>query len=236
MENFIQNVVYYTETHKTLHGKVGFDAESVAKDLQMSFGYDYKESLETVNKYINNEIQYGVFIGRCQPFHLGHQAVINEIMLSGRIPIIVLGSIDKHDEKNPLSYEQRKEIINTVFCSKDVIITGLEDQDNWDDWMNNIQDVLFQKDRTKENVTLFYHNKEVDRQDFEYKGEKYKQGFYTDMFDIEGIQRREIEFVDRKDFKIDSNGRDIRHNIEGFKHFLDARVYWKLRNKHNWKV
>ena len=42
---------------------------------------------------------------------------------------------------------------------------------------------------------------------------------------------KQIEFVDRADFKIDSNARDIRSDIEGFKHFLDARIYRVLKSK-----
>ena len=59
-------------------------------------------------------MKFGMFIGRCQPFHKGHTEIINEILLAGLTPIIVLGSSndDRDRLKNPLTYAQRKELIS----------------------------------------------------------------------------------------------------------------------------
>ena len=58
---------------------------------------------------------YGVFLGRFQPFHIAHEAVVHEIMIDGLEPLILIGSPDKVDAKNPLTLVQRFAIIRTVF-------------------------------------------------------------------------------------------------------------------------
>ena len=76
---------------------------------------------------------------------------------------------------------------------------------------------------------MYSHNKEVDRTSFTFNTKSYDNTFYTDIFVDQGFDLREIEFVKRNDVKIDANARDIRYNIEGMKHLLDSRIYWKLK-------
>lgn len=184
-------------------------------------------------------MKYGMFIGRLQPFHKGHAEIINEILLEGLTPIIVLGSSndDRDKLKNPLTYAQRKELIRTVFPNVPIVfVRGLDDS-SWTDWFyklyENIEQVLYNEFDDIENlltsVTLYSHNKEVDRTSFVFNGKKYENTFYTDIFEDEGFKLQQIEFVKRNDVKIDANARDIRDNLEGMKHLLDARVYFKLK-------
>jgi len=226
-------IEHYIDLHKMLHGQNARYTD-IANDIVKSFDCDYEETLaEVTYVHVSGELvpaQYGLFIGRCQPFHLGHQAVINEIMLDGKIPIIMLGSSNKQDERNPLSFDERKKLIEMIYPNKEIRIIALDDFDDWDEWMEEVMIKISDISYRKENVTLYYHNKEVDRQHFIYKGLGY-HGFYTKVFEIENIKTKEIEFVDRHDFKIDSNARDIRHDLEGYKHFIDARIYWELRRK-----
>lgn len=53
-----------------------------------------------------------LYIGRFQPFHIGHLDVISQIF-SHQVKNIVIGvwSINKHDDKNPRSFPERKEMI-----------------------------------------------------------------------------------------------------------------------------
>lgn len=175
--------------------------------------------------------EYGLVIGRFQPFHFGHQNIVNEIMLDGLRPLIAVGSINYNRDitKNPLSFQERKDLIQVIYPTE-VDIIGLYDFADWTDWFDNVMNTIKYSALVEpENVTLYFHNKEVDRTNFEYRGKVYENTFYTDIFEENGFKMKPIEFVDRKDFKIDSNARDIRSNIEGFKHFLDARIYHKLK-------
>lgn len=179
--------------------------------------------------------KYGLVIGRFQPFHFGHQNIVNEIMLDGLRPLIAIGSINFNRDmgKNPLSFQERKELIQVIYPTEADII-GLYDFNDWTDWFDNVLNTIKYSALVEpSDVTLYYHNKEVDRTTFTYKGKEYVDKFYTDIFKENGFNMKQIEFVDRADFKIDSNARDIRSDIEGFKHFLDARIYRILKSK-NW--
>lgn len=181
-------------------------------------------------------MKYGLVLGRFQPFHFGHQNIVNEIMLDGLRPLVAIGSINysRDKEKNPLSFQERKELIQMIYPTE-VDVIGLYDFTDWTDWFDNVLNTIKYSALVEpSDVTLYYHNKEVDRTSFEYKGKKYENTFYTDIFKENGFNMKPIEFVDRKDFMIESNARDIRHDIEGFKHFLDARIYHELKNK-GWK-
>lgn len=223
------NVDYYVNLHKELHGEKA-NAREVLLDMIKNADFVVTEEMaQTVYNAFNHE-KIGAFIGRLQPFHLGHQALVNEIMLCGMKPLILLGSINKHDEKNPLSFEERVELIRLVYDESEVIVKGQPDNKNWDLWFEGVLENI----KGYKDITFFIMNKKCDRLNFTYKGIDYKNEFYTKVFEIEGFKVQQIEFVDRKDFKIESNGTDIRHNIDGFKHFLDARIYWKLKEK-GWK-
>ncbi len=56
-----------------------------------------------------------LFIGRFQPFHLGHLHAIEEILKKHGSVIIGIGSSQESGTpENPLSYEQRRELIETI--------------------------------------------------------------------------------------------------------------------------
>jgi len=184
--------------------------------------------------------KFGLFIGRLQPFHKGHQEIVNEILLDGLIPIIVLGSSnsDRNIEKNPLTFAQRKELIRLVYPNVPIVFVRGIDANDWDVWFQQlteeIKTVLYREFDLDvaciaDVATLYFHNKSVDRQSFEFDGKEYKDAFYTEAFETKGFNLKPIKFVKRDDIKIDSNARDIRENLEGMKHLLDARVFFKLK-------
>ncbi len=56
-----------------------------------------------------------LFIGRLNPPHLGHISVINSSLKNEDITVILLGSSNVSDSKNPLSYEDRKDMLSSYF-------------------------------------------------------------------------------------------------------------------------
>ena len=66
-----------------------------------------------------------ILVGRFQPFHLGHREVVEKYRDSYEL-VICIGSADKEGgEDNPLSFEDRKEIIQA--CYPDTEIVGIND-------------------------------------------------------------------------------------------------------------
>ena len=59
---------------------------------------------------------YLAFIGRFQPFHLGHRHVIQTALGKARHVIVLVGSPNvARSVKNPFTYEERADMIRTVF-------------------------------------------------------------------------------------------------------------------------
>ena len=55
-----------------------------------------------------------LIVGRFQPFHNGHLFLFKKALSMADKIIFGIGSASIYDENNPLSYEQRKQMINTV--------------------------------------------------------------------------------------------------------------------------
>ena len=182
--------------------------------------------------------KYGIVMMRAQPFHLGHQAIINEILLDGLTPIIILGSsnYDRNINKNPLTFEQRRYLIKTIYPLSISHIIKSEDYEDWNTWYTKIYEALrsILGPNLLEKAVVYYNEKEVDRCSFTFKEKEYKNTFYTDLFKDEGFVTKKIKFPTYTDIKIDAHARDIRANLESKKHLLDARVYHTLK-EWEWK-
>ena len=62
-----------------------------------------------------------LFIGRFQPFHIGHLKVIKWILKKYDKVIIVIGtSQESNTDKNPFSIEERKEMINKTLKTENI--------------------------------------------------------------------------------------------------------------------
>ena len=174
----------------------------------------------------------GVFMGRCQPFSNAHNDIIQEMIRDGIKPVIILGSINKNDERNPLTFEERKALIKKIYPFG-VKIVGLPDQDNWEDWMNSVIDMFNKEGMNPDIATLYSHVKDTDRTDFKYKGIEYKSESYTKMFEVNGIS---IKNIDEKTCFLGNviHASDIRKDEEIAKRNLDARIYRTLKDKFDW--
>ncbi|MEM7300310.1 MAG: NUDIX domain-containing protein [Pseudomonadota bacterium] len=60
--------------------------------------------------------QYGVFVGRFQPLHIGHEAVIKAALAQVETLIVLIGSATTApDPRNPFTYAERVDIFNRAF-------------------------------------------------------------------------------------------------------------------------
>lgn len=66
-------------------------------------------------------MKYSLFIGRFQPFHAGHQALIQSVLDEGKNVCVALRLTDK-DEKNPYTVEERAEMIHKALPQVKVIV------------------------------------------------------------------------------------------------------------------
>jgi len=85
----------------------------------------------------------GLFIGRFQPFHLGHLKDIKNALNEVDELIIGIGSSrEKHTKENPFSVEERIELIEHVLAAEDIgnyTIFPIPDFSDDEKWVEHIE-------------------------------------------------------------------------------------------------
>jgi bifunctional NMN adenylyltransferase/nudix hydrolase len=89
------------------------------------------------------EYEYAVFIGRFQPFHNGHLAVVERALERAEKILILIGSSDgPRTVKNPFTFEERRDMITSCLKEKydgRFFFDPLEDEPYDDElWANNV--------------------------------------------------------------------------------------------------
>jgi bifunctional NMN adenylyltransferase/nudix hydrolase len=103
-----------------------------------------------------------VFIGRFQPFHNGHKAVIDAALEQAKEVVVVVGSsFAARNIRNPFTFEERKAMIEAVFPSKRVRVVPVSDYP-YDDsrWVAAIQRVVGETVPHAKDVGLIGHSKD----------------------------------------------------------------------------
>jgi len=173
--------------------------------------------------------KYGILLGRFQPFHNGHFENIQEIIREGFEPIIIIGSKTTRDERNPLSFHERKKQILEIYPN--VKIFGVEDHMSYDNWIAEIEFVL--SEYKKEDLYFFTHKKESDFSDFKCKGKNYKNQHYSKCLEDSGFKIIDTHNkVCPVGFSIDST--KIRKCKDYAFTVLDARIFKRLEELDFW--
>jgi nicotinamide-nucleotide adenylyltransferase len=77
------------------------------------------------------------FIGRFQPFHIGHKHVVEQF--SDEELVLVIGSAgESRTDDNPLTADEREELIRE--CFPKIEIFQVEDVESDEEWMNKVID------------------------------------------------------------------------------------------------
>lgn len=76
--------------------------------------------------------KYGLFLGRFQPFHDGHGAIVMNAWNDCEHLIIAIGSSQEgRTKRNPLTFAERASLIRALtWYNKDIIIIGIPDREN----------------------------------------------------------------------------------------------------------
>ena len=82
-----------------------------------------------------------LFIGRFQPFHNGHLKVIRDIVKDSKSITIVIAGPEKPGEKNPFSFDERKEMLRKTLDREgtDYEIREIHDVNDDDEWGEEIR-------------------------------------------------------------------------------------------------
>jgi len=108
-------------------------------------------------------LKTAAFVGRFQPFHRGHKKVVEEYSGDYDLKILIGSSEKEGEEKNPLSFEERKKLIE--LCFPDIEIIGIADEDGGEEgnkrWMEKL------KEKSDAEIVISRNNlvKELVRED-----------------------------------------------------------------------
>lgn len=147
-----------------------------------------------------------VFIGRFQPFHNGHKAVIEAALEQANEVVIVVGSsFAARNIRNPFTFEERKAMIQAVFPSIRVKVVPVSDFPYDDNkWVNAIQKVVDETVPYAKDVGLIGHSKD-------------STSYYLNIFprwknhvevgDVDGINATDIRnsYLDEWSWKAQNN-------------------------------
>lgn len=98
-------------------------------------------------------------VGRFQPFHKGHQHLIDNALSFDKI-ILFLGSSQEYKtKKNPFSFDERKEIIHSYYKLEKISFVPLQDKSCDIEWINQIKNEL-DKYQTEYEITFICCNKD----------------------------------------------------------------------------
>lgn len=109
-----------------------------------------------------------VFIGRFQPFHLGHLSVVKEAFAHTDHVIVLIGSSNRASSlKNPFGYEQRRQMIEEAvyqsldMTAKTLSCVGVPDaiyNDNL--WLSYVQKAVASVAKDHQNIGVIGHTKD----------------------------------------------------------------------------
>jgi len=171
---------------------------------------------------------HGLYIGRFQPFHNGHNSVVQQIIRDGLRPVIIVGSANINDERNPLSYFKRMQLIKSLY-GKAVSVYPLDDYDDWNEWYNYLADSI---DLSKS--TIYTHVKQSDLTSFEFDGKQFTNCSYNELFEYKGHQLKYLDpYLDRLGNTVSAT--HIRADEQYACNHLDARIYNQLKDMQWWK-
>lgn len=120
----------------------------------MSFGIDPKR-IFSKEFAVGYQYDYLVFIGRFQPYHLGHHAVIKKALRYSKRVVVLLGSANcARSIRNPFTVTERARMIEESFSEQErsrILISPLLDLPYNDQaWIKNVQ-------MSVNSLTAIYH-------------------------------------------------------------------------------
>ena len=133
-------------------------------------------------------------IMRLQPLHNGHKKIIDTMLQENNQVILLIGSINKKDNKNPYSFEKRLKMVKKIYSdaihSKKLIVRGIKDINNPPKWVDYVKDTVHCP------FDIYYCGNGQDGDLFQKKGIKIKQ-FDRNILPISGtLIRKKIQLHD----------------------------------------
>src|SRR5689334_4699388 len=100
--------------------------------------------------------EFGMFVGRVSPIHLGHERVIDHMIETHGIDdtMVVIGSSNTAPSmRHFFSYSDRRAFVKALY--PDIRVVGLPDYPNDDEWLLALDDIVASTGRAAEDARFF---------------------------------------------------------------------------------
>jgi len=107
--------------------------------------------------------ELAVYIGRFQPFHIGHEKVIQDgLEIADKVLVLVGSSNTSRSVKNPFSFFERERMIYNVFNNDErIIVEPLEDYTyNENLWLEAVQNKAYEYSVSDDDVVLLGYKRD----------------------------------------------------------------------------
>ncbi|KIM04918.1 MAG: ADP-ribose pyrophosphatase [Sulfurovum sp. AS07-7] len=179
---------------------------------------------------------YLVFIGRFQPFHLGHQQVVLDALKLSHKVIILIGSVHQpRSVRNPWSYQERESFIRQSFSKEQnerIVLAPLQDFTyNEPLWIRLVQEI----------VNSIVHTKIASKAKIGIIGyEKDKSSYYLSQFpQWDRVEANNVDNISSTDIREEyfANGTistTLGVNVSiGLEKFVKTQSYKEVANEYH---
>jgi len=165
---------------------------------------------------------YLIFIGRFEPFHLGHESVVTKALsLSQKVIILVGSAYQPRTVRNPWDYSEREAMIRLPFSTQEnkrILIFPLMDYIyNEALWIRSVQQIVggvaYNNIGSDAKIGIIGHQKD----ETSYYLSQFPQWGRVDVANFEGLNSTDIRQAYFKDGTIDGVSPTIANELEKFK-------------------
>jgi bifunctional NMN adenylyltransferase/nudix hydrolase len=149
-----------------------------------------------------NKQKYGIFIGRFQPFHKGHEAMLLQMLTKVGKVIVVLGSArSARHPKNPWTSEEREQMLRSAFTAEqneNIIVTTVRDhfynEHLWIAEVNQVVSAVVEEGTKDFEVTIFGYHKDSSSYYLD-SFPRWKYEELTSYIDVDATSIRHLSFT-----------------------------------------
>ncbi len=145
-----------------------------------------------------------LFIGRFQPFHMGHLWEVEEAEKLADAVVVGIGSSNvSGTADNPWDYETRKKMIEQATYNSGIMIReiiAIPDTPSDEEWVKNVEFSIFNFQFSKKDVVVLGNNEWVNELLEKAGFAVHRSGFYN-RDELEGVQIRKMIREGSKEWK-----------------------------------
>ncbi len=173
----------------------------------------------------------GLFIGRLNPPHIWHIQIIKRALKENKKVLLLLWTPFETDEKNPLNFYSRKNLLQKIFKEKNLYFLELNDTNSDLVWIQNIIKILKKDFEEFEKINFYLWDFENDSAIKVFKEFEEELKYHKIEYILNSRENSFIHFESEKYFISATNMRKAlkNKNYELASKFSDNRIFEEIR-------